>query len=63
MPMIKVSYMGLEKNDVPTGIIKMRFVILCNLFRRLYGNSLGIISTWSSEGLLLITCSNYSIDM
>ena len=50
--MIKGSCMGLEKNDVPTGIVKIRYVILCNLFRHLDGNNLRGIITWSSEGLL-----------
>ena len=50
--MIKGSCMGLEKNDVPTGIVKIRYGILCNFFCHLYENNIRGIITWSCEGLL-----------
>ena len=47
---VKGSCMGSYQNGLPTGIVKMRSAILCNLFLHLYGNSLGSISTCASEG-------------
>ena len=58
---IKVLCMGLHQHYLPTGIVKGISIILCHLFRCLYGKSLGSISIWSSERLLWITHSNYYI--
>ena len=63
IPIIKGSYMGLDQKYAPTDIVKTISAILCNFFHHLYGEIHGSISTWSKDGLLWITCSNYSIDM
>ena len=52
IPRIKGLCMGLDQNYFPTGIVKMISAILCNLFCHIYGNNLGSIITWASEGLL-----------